>query len=300
MISMIFVEVESVWGYNTMKKKNVQAIIGIIFTSILVILAMTGGRTDQEEIRQLRDAMRNLRRVDNIAFSYTTVYKDKEETERQIVDIWADQLSGSWVSEQYMLDEDGMRLVQKKFCDGDAVYTYMGWNGDWQKAAKEDMSVPYLAAMTVLDYDGEDVTGIESVYEDNLQKVSYSFTPEYLNAQLEKRISDLEKLYQRYEKSNIGEAGLYPIQLAIEQYKEIKQENVWADYVIDTDEVLCKGTYIVELRQPELIKDGQDMWLGDDQDVEFQVEIEVKGYSQNGILNKIEQCRNEAYVVKSQ
>lgn len=250
---------------------------------------------ERGELAQVQGAMRNLKRVDNLQMTYIYSFSQGEITGTDEVDVWADMLTGSWVSEYYTTDEDGTRLYLKQFCDGREVYNYIEWNGEWAAAQNIDGNdVPKLENITVLTYDGNDILEAESETMDGGQKISYSFTPEYLEGEREKRIAEIETAYSSYQKSGVSEEELDSVRLTVEQYKQTRYEDMIVAYTVDANQVLRGMECTATLIMPELLQDENGQTdLGGEQEMEILLRIDVERYNQEGIQNKIEQCRNE-------
>lgn len=278
-----------------MEKQKVRATIVVIFAVTLFSIAMLSGSTQSAEMGQLRNAMRGLRRVNNLQFSYVNTYTRAGNAESEQWNIWSDQLTGSWVMEHYITDADGTRLYLKQFCDGRDIYHYIEWTGEWEKQGSQSVAVPYIDGLLELSYDSEDMMDVQSGTEDGYWNISYTFTPEYIGTQYEKNQETVEQSYQDYLKTEVDGEPSSSVELTVEQFKRTRGEDIRVEYTVDPQEVLCKMSCSLTLVQPELLYDiDGGMMLGKEQRSGFLIEFTVNGYNQNGILNKIEQCRNEA------
>ena len=180
-----------------MKKRNAQTAAAILFVSVLSVMAMTGGSMEQGELRELQAAMRNLRRADNLQYTYSSTNSYAEEISIMQADVWADLLAGSWAAEYYTIDADGARLFLREFCDGTTTYTYIDWSGEWlAQADQKDPEAPYLEAITILNYSEEDISDFKCEEEDGIKKISYGFTPEYLMRYQQLQIKDMTAMYE--------------------------------------------------------------------------------------------------------
>lgn len=279
-----------------MEKEKVQALLLMIFTSGLAIMALSGGNTEQGEMGQIQDAMRSLKRVDNLQYTYVSTFSDSEETVTEQVDVWADQLSGSWVAEYYLIDEDGTLLYQKRFCDGQNVYVYIDWNGAWeQQPGTDSRMAPYLEALTALTYDSMAITDIQKTERESSMEISYTFTPEYLEKTGEESLEQLEMMYRGYENAGVLQAEDGNAQLNIDRYRQTRQEDMQISYYIDSAGVVCGTMYTVNLIQPEIILDESGVpKLGEDETTQVRMALEVQEYNRDAILDKIEVYKNSA------
>ena len=280
-----------------MEKRKFCAIIAMAFAVALITSAMLGGSTQCEELALLQGAMRKLRRTDNLEFSYESTIRSEGATKSEKVIVWADQLSGSWVSEHYSTDEDGTRLYLKRFCDGTNVYHYLDWSGEWELQESRDVDIPYLDRIIDLPYDSDDIVNIELNQKVNVQELSYQFTDEYIAGQNKKRQETLEEYYEKYQKLQTMDEDNEENQteLIMEQYRQTREENTSVTYRIDSAGVMRGLSCSMDLVSPEIVYtlEGQQV-LGEEHTSFYDIEIEISRYNQEGILNKILQCKNEA------
>lgn len=317
-----------------MEKRNLRVGVVIVFAAILTVLAFMGGNTETAEMAQVQDAMRNLRRVDNLHFSYESkLYSVPESTKEEVMDgseensdqvaleeelleeqemldmeaepkgdvistqrveVWSDQLTGAWVAEYYTTDEDGTRPVLKQYCNGNVVYQYVDWNGEWSLRSDLSTEVPNIESMISLDYDGNDIINTTSSTENDHQKISYMFTSEYLEKKMQGSMDEMEQIFSNYQKSGVSGDELKSAELVVEKQRRTRMEDVQIVYTIDSEGVLCNSACTLVLIQPEIISliNGRQL-LGEDKAKQLLVEIDIKGYNQAGITNKIQQCQNE-------
>lgn len=277
-----------------MEKRKFGALAVMTFSVALITSAILGGSTQCAELGLLQNAMRGLRRTDNLEFFYETTIVDQGGKKSEKILVWADQLSGSWVSEQYTTDENETRLTLKRFCDGQRVYHYIEWNGEWELQEAESIDVPYLDKIIDLPYDSEDITNIKLEKTMDMQELSYQFTSSYIEKQNQKYHQMLEEYYEDYQKRQTSDEGAEKVELAVEQYRKTREKNRMFTYQIDAAGVM-RGLYCtIVLVSPQIIynSEGQQV-LGEEQEISYVITVGVNRYNQDGILNKIEQCRNE-------
>jgi hypothetical protein len=238
----------------SVKKQNVQAVIIILFAALLLLLCLTErSKTQPAEMVELQDAMRSLKRVDNLEYSYAYKTTMDGESQVQSVDVWADQLEGSWVAEYYSTDEDGTLCILKQFCDGKEVYHYVEWSGEWVKQSGVSKDVPKLDVLTSLDYDSTAIIKIDSASESGFRRINCELEPAAYTADYPEDIMSM-------------------LQIA----------DFTMSYSIDAADVLCGEYSSLVLMQADDI-------------LTIEVQITVKRYNQEGILNKIQQCQNELW-----
>lgn len=277
-----------------MEKRKFRVLVTLTFAVALITSAMLGGNTQCAELALLQDAMRELRRTDNLEFSYENTIAGGGAIKSEKVVVWADQLSGSWVSEHYTTDEDGTRLYLRRFCDGLHVYDYVEWSGEWELQNTESTDIPYLDRVIDLPYGSDDITNIKLQQKVDVQELSYEFTPEYVDGQNRKRQQTLEEYYANYQTMQTSDEGAEKVELAVAQYRQTREENTSVVYRIDSAGVMRGLKCSMTLVSPEVVydKDGKQI-LGETYESSYEIKIEVNRYNQDGVLNKIAQCNNE-------
>lgn len=277
-----------------MEKKHVRAVTVVVFASVITVIAVTGGRTESDDMGRMQDAMRRLKRVEHLQYTYTSTFSGEDRAGAERVDVWADQISGRWTAEYYTTDEDGTRPYLRQYCDGRTVYRYIDWNGDWETVDGAGREAPYLEMVTVLPYNSGDIRDVESAGEKGAEKISFRFTQEYLDVLDRENEDVLEKEFRAYRKSDVPEEDKELAAVKLEQYRNRRQESISMAYRIDKNKVLCAWECVVEASQPTVTQDeAGNALLGPEQKMKFQMKIKVRRYNEDGILNKIEQCRQE-------
>lgn len=276
-----------------MEKRKARAMVVAIFVVGLVTAAMVWDNTRSAEMAMLQGAMRELRRVDNLEFSYYSAMTGGGMQTGDFIKIWSDQLSGCWASEHYKTDEDGTRLYLKQFCDGEHVYNYIEWNGEWELQNTKDVEVPYLNSILSTSYDDGDIINLECVEEKEGQKISFEFTQEYIDNQNKERQKTVQASYDNYKKM-ASEELTDEMALNVEQYINTFGENTVVAYHMNEAGILDRVSCSMQLVRPEIIY-GADGTLefGAERESLFELEVIVDRYNQQGTLNKLEYCRNE-------
>ena len=101
-----------------MDKKSVQAVLVTIFSGVLFLESMFAGGVASEETGKVLDAMRGLRRVNNVHYLVTNSYSGNQDIVQQTQEVWADLLDETWMVEYKNTDADGAMTYVKEFCDG--------------------------------------------------------------------------------------------------------------------------------------------------------------------------------------
>lgn len=280
---------------SVISKSKYRVLAVMAFGVALVTSAIMGGSTQCEELALLQDSMRELRRTNNLEFSYASTIESEGMAKREQIVVWADQLTGSWVSEHYTTDEDGTRLYLKRFCDGRRVYHYIDWSGEWEIQVNENTDIPYLDRVIDLPYDSDDIMNIQLRQKVDVQELSYEFTQAYIDTQNEMRQENLEAYYENYQLMQTDEEGAERVELAVEQYRQTREADTTVTYRIDAAGVMRGLSCSMNLISPEITYDlDGEATLGEEHTSTYEIEIEVNRYNQEGVLNKIDQCRNEA------
>ena len=278
-----------------MEKRKFRIVVVMAFGVTLLVSAVLDGSVSSTELAMLQGAMRELRRTDNLEFSYENILSEKGASKSEKAVIWADTLSGSWVGEYYITDEDGTRRYLKKFCDGESVYQYVEWSGEWELLEEEDDSIPYFSQITDLPYDDDDILDIRLEQQGNLQEISYEFTTEYMEKQNRRRIQMLEDYYKNYKRLQTSDESQEQIELAAEQYRQTSEEKETVVCHIDPAGVMQDFCSVLTLSVPEIIyDDAGGQTLGAEDESIYETKIKIHRYNQDVVLNKIEQCRREA------
>lgn len=279
------------------KRAQIQTVAVVAFSFLLAFSAARSNTTGRGELGELQIAMRNLNRVDNLQMSYVYTIRQNASEGGEAMDVWANLLTGSWMSKHYTTDEDGTRLYLRQFCDGKDIYHYIDWNGDWEKiqtTGEGGTAVPQLQMMTTLGYDGGDVLELKRQEQDGSVEIICSFAPEFLEEAKEAQLAQLERSYAMYEKSGVGESEIDTAELSVEQHRQSRYETVTATYTIDENQILQKASYETTIIMPEIVQDlDGNKSLGKERKMQITVDMEIERYNQSGINNQIEQCRNE-------
>ncbi len=277
-----------------MEKRKFRIVVVMAFGVTLLAASVLDGSVSSTELAMLQGAMRELRRTDNLEFSYENILAEKGTSKSEKAVIWADTLSGSWVGEYYITDEDGTRRYLKKFCDGESVYEYVEWSGEWDLLEEEEDSIPYFSQITDLPYDDDDILDIRLEQQGNLQEISYEFTTEYMEKQNRRRIQMLEDYYKNYQRLQTSDESQEQIELAAEQYRQTSEEKETVVCHIDPTGVMRDFCSVLTLSVPEIIyDDAGGQTLGAEAESIYETKIEIHRYNQDVVLNKIEQCRRE-------
>lgn len=278
-----------------MVSRKVQAFTAIVFGSLLAIAVLTESSAGHGALGELQNAMRNLKRVDSLQMTYTFTNTQKGVVVGEQVDVWSNMLDGNWTSEHYTTDEDGTRIYLRQFCDGRNVYHYIDWNGEWEQAKEvSSTAVPNLEMITALSYEWTDIAKEEVGEENGMQKITYTFTSDYLAKRAQAQLQEIEASYMKYEKSGATKEQLASVERSVEQYRQTTYDRMTVTYLIDNNKVLRDVRCEVTLTMPEIVHDiSGDLVLGSSQQVEMTIQVNVERYNQDGTLNKIEQCKNE-------
>lgn len=277
-----------------MGKRKVRILFVILILGVITAAAVTVKSMDQDEMGQVRNAMRNLRRLDNLEFSYQNTFSGKEGEETSRIDVWSDQLTGQWTAEYYTSDEDGTWMYLQQFCDGMFVYDYNEWNGDWSGNSEvKSMEAPNWDELTTISYRDSDILDVACNTQGEYMEISHTFTPEYISQIMQQNQSEMETMFQRYE-DNTAFKDVQDITLAVDQYQNTQITDAKVIYQIDKNNILRRKEYLLTMVRPQLVTDGiSDKKLGEEEEIAIRIVVEVTGYNQNVITDKIEALRPE-------
>lgn len=277
-----------------MEKKNAHAMILVIFVAGLITAAILWDNPQSAELGMLQTSMRELKRVDNVEYSYVTTVKSAGTQTGDEITVWLDQLSGCWISEHYKTDEDGTRLYLKQFSDGTHVYNYIEWNGEWELQTTRNVDAPYMDQILSIPYEDEDILELARSEDASGQTLSVIFTEEYIEEQNESRKDTIEQAYQDYMKMAGEEARTNEMVMTVEQYIRTRQEDTSITYQVNAEGVLMGVQSTMTIIQPELIYNtNEELMMGRERESGYEIVVTVKRYNQQATLNKIEQCKNE-------
>lgn len=248
-----------------MGKKNIQAMAVAIFAAALFIFAMAEG-SGNSELGEIQDAMRRLNWLNNLQYSYIYTYSAQEEIYTEQMEVWADLLTESWAADYYVTDEDGTLPILKQFSDGKNLYRYIDWAREWtSEAGKDEAGMPRLNELMRLEYTAEDIREVVRTEQEGKIIISYLLSQEYL-----------------------------------EQYRQMWSEEVRITYVIDENGILQSGACEVTLVRSEIAveenaaaNENEAAAPGEETQLQYKVQLVIKGYNQDTILDKIEWYREE-------
>lgn len=283
-----------------MEKKNIQAMAVAIFAAALFTFAMAEG-SGNSELGEIQDAMRRLNWLNNLQYSYIYTYSAQEEIYAEQMEVWADLLTESWAADYYVTDEDGTLPILKQFSDGKKLYRYIDWAREWTgEAGKDEEGIPRLDELMRLEYTAEDIREVVRTEQEGKIIISYLLSQEYLEQAGNERGADMEKLYRNYENAATSQAERDSLQISQEQYRQMGSEEVRITYVIDENGMLQSGVCEVTLVQPEIAveenaaaNENEAAAPGEETQLQYKVQLVIKGYNQDTILDKIEWYREE-------
>lgn len=230
----------------------------ILFILLLQAAALSGTARESDSFGQVKAAMRAIRRVDNLQYTYesTISYQNGNETSR--VEVCSDQLTGSWRAEYFKVDADGAWMFLQQYCNGKEIFHRSGnedfWTGNGQE---ENLKAPNLPELVSLDYDSNDILEETVVSEGDLKKISHNFQIDYM--------MDMMKQYQN---AKVVDAGV--------------------DYWVDRKGVLKKKRFSLALMQPEKTE-RNDITEGQEE-IRISIEVEVTDYNRDRIAAKVSEA----------
>lgn len=221
-----------------------------ILTMLLFMAVLSGAAvTEASDCRyfgQVKEAMRAVRRLNNLHYTYAGSVYDKNGSEVSKAEVWADQLTGGWQAEYSVTDEDGEWPFLRRYCDGKSVYEDKDWDGEWELCADEELGPPNIEELTMLSYDTKDIFEENMRQEDGYTVISHVLTAEYAAELLQ---GDLEQTWL----PNGNHAGSETNEnAALEQYRQTEVTEAEVTYWLDKKKVLCKKEMAVTLLRPHV------------------------------------------------
>lgn len=125
-----------------MNKKAVSAISIAVLAGALFLQAMVAGGVASTEMGMVMDAMRVLLRSDYLYYELNSINGAEETKEK----IWVDMISGSWVEELTVSDDDGVSVSWLRYSDGTEEWWNYGQTG-WEPAESVSRA-PGLSVIT--------------------------------------------------------------------------------------------------------------------------------------------------------
>lgn len=261
-----------------MNKRAVQAIGITVVTGVLFLQAVVAGGVASEEMGMVMDAMRGLRRSDNIYYELTSFTKGEETVQK----IWADLLTEQWVEELFVHDDDGVVVSWKRYFDGEQEWLSDGQSG-WE-TTDSDGSVPGLSTITDFPLGVDDITETKREEKDGCQVLTFTVADELLEKRRQSFIDELET----------EDAGGSMQEASYQQYVNTRYEHVVISYEIDPQGVLTEIHFSIELTQPQLLlKGGGKYELGEEETYQMGYTVEVVCVNDNASVEKIGECAIE-------
>lgn len=261
-----------------MNKRAVQAIGIAVATGALFLQAMVAGGVASEEMGMVMDAMRELRRSDNIYYELTSFTKGEETVQK----IWADLLTEQWVEELSVHDDDGVVVSWKRYFDGEQEWLSDGQSG-WE-ATDSDGGVPGLGTITDFPLGVDDIMETKHEEKDGYQVLTFTVTDELL----EKRRQSL------MDEPEIENAGSSMREVSYQQYVNTRYEDVVITYEIDPEGALAEIHFSMEVTQPQLLLKGGGVYeLGEEETYQMGYTVQVIQVNDSFSEEKIRECARE-------
>lgn len=263
--------------------------IGIIVTFLFMVsltCASVAGASDIRFLGQVKEAMRDIRRADNLHYIYTNAVSYKNSSETSRVEVWADLLTDSWRADYSIIDEDGEWLFLRKYCDGKSIYYDNQWDEDWDISEEnEELDVPNIEELTILTYNTKDILEESIEYEDGYSVIFHMFTPEYTAELLQENREELEQMW--YHSISDGDNPANE-NLLLKQYQQTKVSDAAVTYWLDKEGVLCKKEMTITLLRPrlEFAADGTKT-LGEQEEISIITGVEVLEYNADSMVQNI-------------
>ena len=275
-----------------MDKKSVQAVLVTIFSGVLFLESMFAGGVASEETGKVLDAMRGLRRVNNVHYLVTNSYSGNQDIVQQTQEVWADLLDETWMVEYKNTDADGAMTYVKEFCDGVTVNSYQAgtwseWNG-----YSTTTDIPNYQALTNPGYREEDIVSAETAdLDDGAKQIIFSLSGQQLK---EKRDQALDLIEPAGFKERDDTEQMDKMSVYYEQYQKTGYQNERIVYTINKSGVLTGMEYSFDVKRPKVVIKGGVQKLEWEEQYAMGVKIEVLSYNQANIPKVIRKCAADA------
>ena len=275
-----------------MDRKSVQAVLVTIFSGVLFLESMFAGGVASEETGKVLDAMRGLRRVNNVHYLVTNSYSGNQDIVQQTQEVWADLLDETWMVEYKNTDADGAMTYVKEFCDGVTVNSYQAgtwseWNG-----YSTTTDIPNYQALTNPGYREEDIVSAETAdLDDGAKQIIFSLSGQQLK---EKRDQALDLIEPAGFKEQDDTEQMDKMSVYYEQYQKTGYQNERIVYTINKSGVLTGMEYSFDVKRPKVVIKGGVQKLEGEEQYAMGVKIEVLSYNQANIPKVIRKCAADA------
>lgn len=261
-----------------MNKRAVQAIAVAVVTGMLFLQAMMAGGVASEEMGMVMDAMRSLRRSDNVHYELLSFTRGEETTQK----IWVDLLTENWLEELSVEDDDGMVVFWKRFFDGSEEWMSDGQSG-WEPV-EAGSSVPGIDIITEFPLGIDDIAETEYLEEEECKKVIFTVCDDVLEKHKQEFLAMLETEKQDERMQ----------QISYQQYENTSYKNVSIVYSIDEEGQLREVLFSMDVTQPEILLNGGGTYvLGEKETYQMGYSAKVVSVNDTEVAKKVEKCAAE-------
>lgn len=261
-----------------MNKRAVQAIGVAVVTGMLFLQAMVAGGVASEEMGMVMDAMRKLRRADNVQYELVSFTRGEETTQK----IWVDLLTENWLEELSVQDDDGMVVFWKRFFSGSEEWMSDGQSG-WE-TVETSSSVPGINIITEFPLGVDDIAETEYLEEEECKKIIFTVCDDVLEEHKQDFLALLEAERQDERMQEIS----------YQQYEDTSYKNASIVYSIDVNGQLREVLFSMDVTQPEiLLNAGGKYVLGEKETYQMGYSAKVVSVNDMEVVKKIEKCAAE-------
>ncbi len=265
-----------------MNRRAAQAITVAVASGALFLQGIVAGGVASEEMGIVMNAMRGLRRSQNLCYEMTSFNREEEMVQK----IWADFLTESWTEELALYDADGMVVSLRRYFDGTRSWISDG-QGGWE-TADFGRAAPGIGALTQFPLKVGDIRETEYSKESGCAKVTFRLA----DGLLEKRRQDVLAMMEADGSETVMREASY------EQYAGTSLENASITYAADPEGVLAEVHVSIDVTQPELLLKGSgDYSLGEDVTYQTGYTAKVVCYNDAEVTEKIKSCGAEVSAI---
>lgn len=259
-----------------MNKKAVSAISIAVLAGALFLQAMVAGGVASTEMGMVMDAMRVLLRSDYLYYELNSTNGTEETKEK----IWVDMISGSWVEELMVSDDDGVSVSWLRYSDGTEEWWNYGQTG-WEPAESVSRA-PGLSVITDFALGVDDIADTQVIEEDGSREIIFTIANEMYEKHKEEM---LEMLGAENDDAKMQS-------ITYQQYADTTLDDAGFTYKIDEKGALTEVDFSVNVTQPQILLKGAGNYeLGNTTTRQMGYTTKIISKKRGEVPEKIRQCQ---------
>ena len=260
-----------------MNKKAVSAISIAVLAGALFLQAMVAGGVASTEMGMVMDAMRVLLRSDYLYYELNSINGAEETKEK----IWVDMISGSWVEELTVSDDDGVSVSWLRYSDGTEEWWNYGQTG-WEPAESVSRA-PGLSVITDFALGVNAIADTQVIEEeDGSKEIIFTLADEMYEKHKEEMLDLLGKENDDEKTQSV----------TYQQYLDTSLDDASFAYKIDEEGALTEVDFSVDVTQPQILLKGAGTYeLGNTTTRQMGYTTEIVSGKRGEVPEKIRQCQ---------